>query len=277
MAAVFLCLQPWGIRATPPGCGPSGANRSAPTGRRCAGAMPSATPAVPGQQGHGAHRLRHGGQPVHPAAGDGATVGQCDEAHGPCARGGNRLSAPALTRTQPGPGHLSQPVSGFGTAEPGGDERALAGGLAAAASLVRADPDPPGDVAHRTLFAAQRAAGHRHFGHAVARLPRGRVHAGSGLLGAGYLAHAADGAKRPGRGVRPRQLCPVGRAGPARAGAACRCQAAHAPEHALAAWPCAAPGGRAAQGTHPGAVPASAHLRTGQGPCAGAWGPNPSP
>ena len=182
MAAVFLCLQPWGIRVTPPGRGPSGANRS-PTGHRCAGARPSATPTVPGQQGHGAHRLRHGGQPVHHAAGDGAIAGQCDEAHGPCARGGNRLPAPASARAQPGPGDLPQPVCGAGAAEPGGDERTLAGGVAAAASLVRAGPDCLGGVARRALFAAQLAAGHRHFGHAAARLPGSRVHAGSGLLG----------------------------------------------------------------------------------------------
>ena len=152
MAAVFLCLQPWCIRATPPGLEPSGANRSAPTGRRCAGARPSATPAVPGLQGHGAHWLRPGGPPVHQAAGDGAIAGQCDEDHGPRARGGNRLPAPALVRTQPGPGHLPQPVCGPGTTEPGSDERALASGFAAAASLVRAGPDSPGGVARRALF-----------------------------------------------------------------------------------------------------------------------------
>ena len=208
MAAVFLCLQPWCIRATPPGLEPSGANRSAPTGRRCAGARPSATPAVPGLQGHGAHWLRPGGPPVHQAAGDGAIAGQCDEDHGPRARGGNRLPAPALVRTQPGPGHLPQPVCGPGTTEPGSDERALASGLAAAASLVRAGPDSPGDAARGAFSAAQRAAGHRHFGHAAARLPGGRGHAGSGLLGCGSLAHTADGAKRPGRGLYPRQLWP---------------------------------------------------------------------
>lgn len=46
--------------------------------------------------------------------------------------------------------------------------------------------------------------------------------------------------KRPGRGLCPRQLFHAGHAGPACTGAAGRCQAAHAPEHALAALPLAA-------------------------------------
>ena len=42
---------------------------------------------------------------------------------------------------------------------------------------------PLGALRAERFFAAQRAAGHRHFGHAAACLPRGRVHAGSGRLG----------------------------------------------------------------------------------------------
>jgi DNA-binding transcriptional LysR family regulator len=45
------------------------------------------------------------------------------------------------------------------------------------------------------LSAAQLTAGHGHFGHVAARLPAGRIHPGSGILGRGDPAHAVDGAK----------------------------------------------------------------------------------
>lgn len=277
MAAVFLCLQPWGIRVTPPGREPSGANRSAPTGRRCAGARRLAKPAVPGQQGHGAHWLRHGGPPVHPATGDGATAGRCKQDHGPRARGET--------------GCLLQRLC----------ERSLD------LVICRSQLAPPELQNQEVMNEPWRVAlPPQHPWCGQAQTPLGTLHAErfllhSALLGIGIsdmLLRACQEAGvtpevaywgveallillmvQKGLGVTflPQQLCPAGRAGPARAGAAGRCQAAHAPGHDLAVRPCAAPGGRAAQGTHPGAVPAAAHLRTGQGPCAGAWGLSPSP